>query len=163
MNDAPTYQCYLGTVGWDHPEWQGLFYPEELPTEWRLAFYNNTFDCVYIPYAQWSEVEPDVIESWMDETQDRFRFILELDNHVPSDSEKERIGAFAGKLALLDDGREIQDRSRLIWVDANPDLKQLSQIIQSGITEGYIVYMVSRSRDLATLEQVRTLMEILGL
>ena len=163
MNDTPTYQCYLGTVGWDHPEWQGPFYPDDLPPEWRLSFYNTTFDCVYLSYAQWSVVDPGVIEGWVDETQDRFRFVLELGNRTLSQSDKARIHKFNGKLGLLDDQDARQDRSRLIWVDANPDLKQLAQIIQSNTAAGFIVYLISCSPDLAAVEQLRTLMQILGL
>ncbi len=28
-------------VGWDHPAWQGSFYPDDLPADWRLTYYAN--------------------------------------------------------------------------------------------------------------------------
>jgi hypothetical protein len=163
MNETPTYQCYLGTVGWNHPEWQGPFYPEDLPTEWRLDFYNNTFDCVYLPYARWGTAKLDEIEGWLDETQDRFRFVLELNGPGLSESDKARIKKLGGKLGLVDDSGAKPDHAVLLWVDVNPDLKQLAQAIQDQIAAGNIVYLISRSPDLALLEQLRTLMEILGL
>lgn len=48
----------IGTVGWQHREWQGGFYPEDMPEEWQLDYYSNAFKVVLVPeeeWLQWSE------------------------------------------------------------------------------------------------------------
>ena len=43
----------VGTYGWQWPQWQGRFYPEDLPEDWQLDFYANYFRTVLVPQANW--------------------------------------------------------------------------------------------------------------
>lgn len=38
----------VGTVGWCRPAWCAAYYPEDLPTDWRLAYYANDANCVWL-------------------------------------------------------------------------------------------------------------------
>lgn len=38
----------VGTVGWCRPAWCPAYYPEDLPTDWRLAYYANDANCVWL-------------------------------------------------------------------------------------------------------------------
>ncbi len=44
----------MGSAGWERRHWEGAFYPEDLPPEWRLGYYSQVFDCVYLSYAKWA-------------------------------------------------------------------------------------------------------------
>ncbi|MBI5749692.1 MAG: DUF72 domain-containing protein [Nitrospinae bacterium] len=41
-------RCYIGTSGWSYDHWAGVFYPPDLKTADRLAFYINHFNSVEI-------------------------------------------------------------------------------------------------------------------
>lgn len=71
------YEILMGACGWDYPQWQDEFYPEDLPPEWRLAYYANEFPVVLIPQSYWS-AEPQTISQWSEETDERPLFIAEM-------------------------------------------------------------------------------------
>lgn len=72
----------VGTRGWDHPAWRGGFYPEELPADWRLTYYNNLLRAVLVPGDSWTGIaEPDV-RRWAEDSDPAFRFVLELPDEV---------------------------------------------------------------------------------
>lgn len=74
----------VGACGWQHAHWQGTFYPDDMPGDWRLSYYANEFSTVLVPQACWlqrmksqecSEHEDD----WLD-VPESFRFYLALDD-----------------------------------------------------------------------------------
>jgi hypothetical protein len=67
----------VGAYGWKHPQWNS-YYPEELPEDWRLAYYSNEFNAVMVPAAEWLNADPETIEGWADDVPDQFRFFIEL-------------------------------------------------------------------------------------
>lgn len=160
MNATPnTYYCHLGAIGWDKPEWVGAFYPEDMPPEWRLSFYNTHFSCVYLPYVLWHRVSVEELGQWRDDTLERFRFLLEPpppDQATAEDAA--RLAALAPK-ALLATPRE---GPAILWLEPGVDLKVLAQALQARVVAGETVHVVSLSGDYAQLEQMHTLLEVLG-
>jgi len=43
-----THRILIGSLGWQHDAWQGDYYPEDLPPEWRLGYYSNEFPLLVI-------------------------------------------------------------------------------------------------------------------
>ncbi len=68
----------IGARGWEHPEWQGRFYPEELPADWRFCYYSNWLRAVLVPAETWEEVGSAEVRSWAEDSDPEFRFVLEL-------------------------------------------------------------------------------------
>jgi hypothetical protein len=66
----------IGAEGWQHAQWQGGFYPEDLPTDWQLAYYSNEFAVALIPAAYWPQ-GPVAVTSWVAESSETLRFIAE--------------------------------------------------------------------------------------
>ena len=64
---------WVGALEWRHPGWHGLWYPEDLPQEWRLAYYANEFPALLVMVNAGEEEAP---EAWSDELPDRFRLLL---------------------------------------------------------------------------------------
>ena len=156
MHTTPTYRCYLGAIGWDYAAWSGAFYPEDLPPEWRLSYYNTSFECVYLPYALWSKTPLETLAAWREDTLERFRFLLEP-VAVASSADKARIAAL-GEKALVAAPHACP---AIIWLEPGVDLKQLAQTLQAQITQPPL-YLVSVSGDYAQLDQARTLLDVLG-
>jgi len=162
MTHAATHFCALGAIGWDHPQWVGPFYPEDLPEEWRLAYYNTQFDCVFLPYPLWAHAPLPTVASWAEETLERFRFLLEHPPRAPDQGDYERIAALGERAVLL----TAETRDFLLWFDAGTDLKDLAARLQAKAKEAFAgnhrLYLLSFDADLASLLQVRTLLEVLG-
>jgi hypothetical protein len=67
----------IGTYGWNYDAWQGGFYADDLPSDWRFCYYSNAIRSVLVPGALWEtgEAEPG---QWMEDSDPEFRFVLEL-------------------------------------------------------------------------------------
>lgn len=97
MSDA----LLIGAQGWDHPEWHGRFYPEELPPEWRLTYYNNLLRAVLAPDLDNSAAAN--IQAWADDTDASFRFVVRTPSEFadPDNITPARLADFAARLAPL--------------------------------------------------------------
>jgi hypothetical protein len=70
--------------GWEFPAWSGDYYPQDLPAEWRLAYYANDFSLLLVPQARWVGAAPELGRAWCDEVSETFRFYLELTDPRPA-------------------------------------------------------------------------------
>ncbi|MFA7094871.1 MAG: DUF72 domain-containing protein [Gammaproteobacteria bacterium] len=68
----------LGARGWEHAGWDGVFYPADLPPEWRLAYYANEFQTVLVPEECWRDCTPAQVAGWGADVRPGFSFFLEL-------------------------------------------------------------------------------------
>lgn len=80
---AEVPSIHLGARGWDFPAWCDGYYPQDLPADWRLAYYANDFSVVLVPQPCWVGAEPEQGRVWRDEVSDAFRFYLELTEPQP--------------------------------------------------------------------------------
>lgn len=159
MSEADTAgRVFLGVADWERPDWQAEFYPENLPEEWRIAYYANRFFCVWIGYAAWSALAPAEAERWLAETPDYFRFVLEAPDGAVGEggSIPDILRPRLGRICPADD-------PALVWFDADTDLRGLSAVLQArNLAEGN-VFLFSRDGNLARIEQVNSLLQLLGL
>ncbi len=167
MEKTPTYQCYVGSAGWEHASWLGAFYPEDLPPDWHLTFYNNHFSCVFIPYADWSCLSVTELAAWCNDVMDHFRFVLEANPKGMDLADKEKLAALPFHFMLADSLGKIDSKSglegRVVWVTPQPDYKKLAQELQRYIEQGMQVFLISREPDLKVMDDVKRLLEIMGL
>jgi hypothetical protein len=68
----------IGATGWRHEAWEGTFYPDDLPPEWRLTYYSNEFDSVLVPADYLTGADPETLHTWVEETNESFTFFVEL-------------------------------------------------------------------------------------
>ena len=71
-----TRRFLAGAEGWDHGVWQGVLYPEDLPADWRLAYYALRFDVVMLTWSQVRSVSVSTLIAWAADTSEDFRFII---------------------------------------------------------------------------------------
>ncbi len=67
---------HLGTVGFGYKEWQGSFYPANLPTAQFLAHYAEYFNAVEIDATFHGLPRLETLEQWAAQTPAGFRFCL---------------------------------------------------------------------------------------
>lgn len=160
MTDSPEYMCYVGARGWQHEDWAGSFYPDDLPADWRLAYYNHFFTCGYLDYQDWAQQTETTLAQWLTDTLPRFRLVLETPASL-SDADRARLAILAPRTGLT--GSAAKLRESCLWLPSVPDWRALStQIQQRAQTPGVPCYLISQSLAVADLQQAVTLVEILG-
>ena len=128
-----------------------------MPPEWRLTFYNTQYSCVWLPYERWYGAGIEVARQWRDDTHEGFRFLLESPPEM--DDEARAVMVALGNRVAKCCGPDDED---LVWFGIGVDLQELTALIRQKVQCG-TVYLISRDGHLATMEQVETLLELLGL
>lgn len=96
-------------IGLDAPNWDREFFPDDLPEDWRLAYYANEYPGILIPPEGWAQ-DPD-IQDWIENTSDDFEFYFQVQAGM-SDESLERLTQAADALGprlkglLLDSGNQ---------------------------------------------------------
>ncbi len=148
------YLVYLGAVGWAHAAWQGDFYPDDLPEDWQLPFYNTQFRCVYLPHVLWKNATDEEVAGWLYDTQERFRFVLEAPEAL---DERD-----AHKAARFGERGVLESRADLVRFSGEPDLRDLAQRMQKAAQTGVPLYVISQEAALPQLRKIADLMGVLG-
>jgi len=142
----------VGAMNWDLPGWRGSFYPEDLPDDWLLSYYNTQFQAVYLPAAVWQAASDMDWAQWLQDTQDGFCFVLE-----PGDGRC--IPPVSARVLLA---TPAWTAAHVWWLDEAPDLRILAQRITQQAATGEPLFVFSRSGDLAQLEKVNSLKQVMG-
>jgi uncharacterized protein YecE (DUF72 family) len=67
---------WVGTSGYNYPEWRGSFYPQKMPTARMLPFYAERFKTVEINYTFYRAPSAKILAGWSDATPAEFQFTL---------------------------------------------------------------------------------------
>jgi len=143
-------QVRIGAMDWRDPAWKGLFYPGDMPEEWRLSFYASQYNCVFLEADSWRQTSPPEFGKWRDDVHDQFVFLLEGEDQTKPPA------ALAQKACVIS-----RSDPCIYWFDQNSDLKQLAAGIETA-PEGAELFLVSRDGDLGQMERVVTLLELMG-
>jgi uncharacterized protein YecE (DUF72 family) len=73
---------WIGTSGFQYPEWKGTFYPEDLPAAKMLPFYAERFATTEINYTFRRIPSAKTIENWCKLTPEKFRFALKAPQKI---------------------------------------------------------------------------------
>jgi uncharacterized protein YecE (DUF72 family) len=73
---------WIGTSGYNYPEWKGSFYPADLPAKQMLAYYAERLRTVEINYTFYRMPTERLLAGWVDTTPDGFRFTLKAPRRI---------------------------------------------------------------------------------
>jgi uncharacterized protein YecE (DUF72 family) len=85
MSVAPD-RVFVGTSGYNYPEWRGSFYPEKLSTAKMLAYYAERFPTVEINYTFYRIPTEKLLSGWAAGTPENFSFTLKAPRRITHDS-----------------------------------------------------------------------------
>lgn len=88
----------VGARGWDFEQWNGEFYPDDLPEDWRFSFYSNEFYAVLVPAGYLARYSPDDWQEWIEDTSKDFCFYLELSENDAWQDVEVYLSLFSEKL-----------------------------------------------------------------
>ncbi|MGH8140019.1 MAG: DUF72 domain-containing protein [Steroidobacteraceae bacterium] len=77
---------WVGTSGYNYPEWKGSFYPEKLPTAKMLPYYAERFQTVEINYTFYRAPTEKILEGWKGQTPDPFKLTLKAPKRITHDA-----------------------------------------------------------------------------
>lgn len=75
-------QTWVGTSGYNYPEWKGSFYPEKIPAAKMLAFYAQAFTTVEVNYTFYRVPNAKILAGWSRDTPDGFRLTLKAPKRI---------------------------------------------------------------------------------
>ncbi|HEX4268255.1 MAG TPA: DUF72 domain-containing protein [Steroidobacteraceae bacterium] len=77
---------WVGTSGYNYPEWRGSFYPDKLATTRMLPFYAERLATVEINYTFYRSPKPSILAGWSGQTPPHFRFTLKAPKRITHDA-----------------------------------------------------------------------------
>jgi uncharacterized protein YecE (DUF72 family) len=83
-------QVFVGTSGYNYPEWRGNFYPEKFSTDKMLGYYAERFPTVEINYTFYRIPNEKLLAGWAAGTPERFTFTLKAPRRITHDAKLER-------------------------------------------------------------------------
>ena len=96
---------WVGTSGYNYPEWRGSFYPDKFPTTKMLPYYAERFQTVEINYTFYRTPNEKILSGWSRETPDRFKLTLKAPKRITHDARlkdcEERLRYFLTTAATL--------------------------------------------------------------
>jgi uncharacterized protein YecE (DUF72 family) len=73
---------WVGTSGYNYPEWKGSFYPEKLPAAKMLPYYAERLNTVEINYTYYRTPNPKILAGWNDATPEQFKLTLKAPKRI---------------------------------------------------------------------------------
>jgi uncharacterized protein YecE (DUF72 family) len=75
-------KLWIGTSGFQYPEWKGNFYPEDLPASKMLPFYADRLSTTEINYTFHRIPAAKTIDTWKQLTPSNFHFALKAPQKI---------------------------------------------------------------------------------
>lgn len=98
-------RLWVGTSGYNYPEWKGSFYPAKLAPAKMLSYYAERFSTVEINYTYYRMPNQRTLESWDRQTPQDFKLTLKAPKRITHEARLKDCGdtlryfiATAGKL-----------------------------------------------------------------
>jgi uncharacterized protein YecE (DUF72 family) len=83
---------WIGTSGYNYPEWKGSFYPATLPAAKMLPYYAERFSTVEINYTFYRMPNEKLVGGWAAATPSPFKLTLKAPRRITHDSRLRNCG-----------------------------------------------------------------------
>jgi uncharacterized protein YecE (DUF72 family) len=83
---------WIGTSGYNYPEWKGSFYPEKLPAGKMLAYYAERFPTVEINYTFYRLPNETLVAGWAAGTPSPYKLTLKAPKRITHDRKLKDVG-----------------------------------------------------------------------
>jgi uncharacterized protein YecE (DUF72 family) len=83
---------WIGTSGYNYPEWKGSFYPEKLPAGKMLAYYAERFPTVEINYTFYRLPHETLVAGWAAGTPSPYKLTLKAPKRITHDRKLKDVG-----------------------------------------------------------------------
>lgn len=94
-----TEELMVGTNGWNHSQWVGDYYTDDLPDDWRFAYYSNDYRSVLVPADHISSNA--AVSEWAEDCDEAFRFVVEIPKNCLLNEDETLLQSFLQRIASL--------------------------------------------------------------
>ena len=77
---------WVGTSGYNYPEWKGSFYPADLAAAKMLPYYAARFPTVEINYTFYRMPSEKLLAGWTKQVPGNFKFTLKAPRRITHDA-----------------------------------------------------------------------------
>ena len=78
----PKGKLFIGTSGWVYGHWEGVFYPEGLPSKDKLKYFSQHFKTAEINYSFYHLPRPTTYQNWYNQTPEDFLFAVKASRFI---------------------------------------------------------------------------------
>ncbi len=75
-------QIFVGTSGWVYSHWDGIFYPNDLPSKDKLKYYSQRFKTTEVNYSFYHLPKPATYQNWYSQTPENFLFAVKASRFI---------------------------------------------------------------------------------
>ena len=113
---------WVGTSGYNYPEWKGKFYPADLPAGRMLAYYAARFRTVEINYTFYRFPTEKTLAGWAAVTPQGFKLTLKAPRRLTHDARLRRSGELVRSFCAM--GATLGDKLGVFLFQLPPTFKK---------------------------------------
>jgi uncharacterized protein YecE (DUF72 family) len=112
---------WIGTSGYNYPEWKGSFYPADLAAARMLPYYAERFPTVEINYTFYRMPTEKLVAGWAAATPPHFRLTLKAPRRITHDRRLKDCGSLVQSLCQV--AGTLGDRLGILLFQLGPSFK----------------------------------------
>ena len=120
---------FIGTSGYNYPEWKGTFYPEDIPASKMLPYYSQRFSTVEINYTFYRFPSEKALEGWSAATPEGFTFTLKAPRRITHDARLKDCQDLAQAFSVR--ARSLGNKLGVLFFQLPPSFKVDTDVLDS--------------------------------
>jgi uncharacterized protein YecE (DUF72 family) len=124
---------WIGTSGYNYPEWKGSFYPADLAAAKMLPYYAARFPTVEINYTFYRMPNEKLVGGWADQTPSPYRLTLKAPRRITHDARLKQTGELVSRFCLV--ASTLGDKLGALLFQLPPNLKKDLPLLEAFVAE----------------------------
>jgi uncharacterized protein YecE (DUF72 family) len=113
---------WIGTSGYNYPEWKGSFYPADLPAAKMLPYYAARFPTVEINYTFYRMPSEKLVSGWAAQTPSPYKLTLKAPRRITHDNRLKAAGPIVSSFCQV--AGTLGDKLGALLFQLPPNLKK---------------------------------------
>ena len=124
---------WIGTSGYNYPEWKGSFYPADLPAAKMLPYYAARFPTVEINYTFYRMPNEKLVGGWAEQTPSPYRLTLKAPRRITHDARLKQTGELVSRFCLV--ASALGDKLGALLFQLPPNLKKDLPLLEAFLAD----------------------------
>ncbi|MBM3778122.1 MAG: DUF72 domain-containing protein [Acidimicrobiia bacterium] len=120
---------WIGTSGYNYPEWKGSFYPDTLPASRMLPYYAERFPTVEINHTFYRMPNEKTLAGWAAATPSPYRFTLKAPRRITHDARLKACGEATAR--FVDVAGVLGDKLGALLFQLPPSLRRNTELLDA--------------------------------
>ena len=124
---------WIGTSGYNYPEWKGSFYPGDLPAAKMLPYYAERFPTVEINYTFYRMPNEKLVAGWAAQTPSPYKLTLKAPRRITHDNRLKNVGSLVSGFCQV--AGTLGDKLGALLFQLPPNLKKDTALLDAFLAE----------------------------